>query len=120
MARQGISPAAFGRVMAVNGVLIVTLQPFSDRFTRRFDPAHVLAAASLLVGVGYGAYTFCTTPLQYALATAVWSLGEILVMPVASALVAAGHLVAGHARRRRIYRHGQLRPAPGCSDRGQG
>ncbi len=74
--------------MAVNGVLIMALQPLAGRFTRRFEPAHVLAAAALLVGVGYGAYTFCATPLQYAAATAAWSLGEILTLPVASALVA--------------------------------
>jgi MFS family permease len=74
--------------MAVNGLLIVLLQPLSGWLTRRHDPARVLAFAALLVAAGYGAYAFCATALAYAAATAIWSLGEILTMPVVSSLVA--------------------------------
>jgi MFS family permease len=88
MSRQGLAPAHYGRAMAVNGLLIVLLQPLSGPVTRRHDPARVLALAALLVGTGYGAYAFCGTPLEYAAATAVWSLGEILAMPAVSSLVA--------------------------------
>src|SRR6185436_20444175 len=88
MARHGLDTAQFGRVLAVNGFLIATLQPLSARRVRSFDPAHVLAVASVLVGIGYGAYALCTKPWQYAAATAVWTVGEILALPVASALVA--------------------------------
>ncbi len=75
-------------MLAVNGFLIATLQPFSARLTRRFDAAHVLAVASVLVGAGYGSYALCTHPLAYAAATAVWTVGEILALPLAAALVA--------------------------------
>ncbi len=88
MTAQGLSPAAYGRAMAVNGVLIALLQPFASRLTSRFAPARVLAVAALLVGLGYGAYVFCTTGTEYAIATGVWSLGEILCVPTVSALVA--------------------------------
>jgi MFS family permease len=88
MARHGFSPAAFGTVLSVNTALIVLVQPFASRLTGRFSKAAVLAAASLLVGLGYGAYGLCSTAPQYALATGVWSLGEIGYLPVASALVA--------------------------------
>ena len=88
MSRQGIAPAAYGRAMAVNGLLIVTLQPLSGALTRRRDAARVLAVAALLVGAGYGAYAYCGTALEYAAATAVWSLGEILALPTLSSLVA--------------------------------
>lgn len=40
------------------------------------------------MGAGYGSYAYCHTAWQYGLATGVWSLGEILSMPVVSALVA--------------------------------
>jgi MFS family permease len=88
MADRGLSPADYGRVMAVNGVLIVLLQPASGRFAERFDTARVLALAALLVGAGYGAYAFATNALGYAAATAVWSLGEILAVPGVTSLVA--------------------------------
>jgi hypothetical protein len=79
-------------------VLIVALQPLASRLTLRFDRGHVLGAASLVIGSGYGAYAFCTTPLQYAAATASWSVGEIFV----GALVGLGHLVATRWQRARI------------------
>jgi len=88
MTRQGFSPAAFGAVLAVNTALIALLQPWSAPLLGRLAPGHVLAAAAVLVGAGLGSYAFCRTALHYAAATAVWSLGEIAYMPVASALVA--------------------------------
>ena len=49
MARRGFSPAGFGRVLAVNGLLIAAVQPWAAPVARRFDPSRVLAAASVLV-----------------------------------------------------------------------
>ena len=88
MTQHGLTSADYGLAMAVNGTLIVLLQPWTGRYAQRFDPAHVLAAASLLVGCGYAAYTVCVETWQYAAATALWSLGEILMVPAVSALVA--------------------------------
>ncbi len=88
MARQGISPAQYGRVIAVNGALIILIQPWAGRLLQRVDPARVLAVAALLVGIGYGAYSVCSTATQFALATGVWSLGEIAALPTAVAVVA--------------------------------
>jgi MFS family permease len=73
----------------VNGVLIVALQPLLARHLARFDPGRVLAAGSALVGLGYGGYALAGSGWQYAAATAVWSLGEIFVLPVAATVVAA-------------------------------
>lgn len=88
MARRGFTPAEYGRAMAVNGILIVLCQPWMGRISARFPPAHALAGAALLVAAGYGGYAFAATPLQFTLATAVWSLGEIVTIPLVSALVA--------------------------------
>jgi predicted MFS family arabinose efflux permease len=88
MARHGFGPAPFGRVLAVNGFVIAFLQPWSTLVTARVSARRVLALASILVGVGYGSYAFCTTEREWALATAVWTVGEILALPVASAVVA--------------------------------
>ncbi len=88
MALAGLDPGAFGAVLAVNTLVIVVVQPWSGKPLARFGQAQVLALASALVGAGLGAYAFCRTPLQFALATAVWSLGEIAFMPVAAAVTA--------------------------------
>ena len=88
MSRHGLSPQAFGLVFLVNTALIATVQPWAARVTGRFHPSHVLAAATLLLASGYGAYALCSTAPQYALATAVLSVGEIAYVPVAAARVA--------------------------------
>ena len=87
MTASGLGPAEYGRAMAVNGVLIVLLQPWATRIASRADEGAVLAAAALLVGAGMGAYAFCGAPWTYAAATALWTLGEILTIPTLSAVV---------------------------------
>ena len=88
MAQHGLGPQGFGLALALNGALIALLQPAAGRMLPRFNPALVLSVAALVVGIGYGAYSFCRSVPEYALATGIWSLGEILYLPTASALVA--------------------------------
>jgi predicted MFS family arabinose efflux permease len=88
MAALRLAPSDYGRAMAVNGAMIALLQPLAGRVTRGRDDGRVLALAALLIGVGTGCYALCATPLEFALATAVWSVGEILTLPTLSALVA--------------------------------
>lgn len=88
MKRQGLGAERFGQVVAVNCLLCVLVQPLAARQLSRHSPTRVLALASLLMGAGYGAYALCTTTLQYLWATGLWSLGEVLGLPAASALVA--------------------------------
>jgi len=89
MAAQGHGPAVFGRVLAVNGVLITLLQPSLAAWAAQRDAARVLASGALLVGLGYGAYALCHRAPAFALATGVWSLGEIVFMPTVAATVAS-------------------------------
>ena len=88
MSRHGLTPTAIGLVLSMNGVLIVAIQPWATSRLSRRPPARVLAAATLLVGVGYGGYALCREGWHYALATVVWTLGEVAYLPIASALVA--------------------------------
>ena len=103
MAAHGLSPAAFGRVMAVNGVLIALLQPFAARLTRGLDSGGTLALGAALVGLGYGAYALCSVEWHYGLATALWTLGEILSLPTVGALVAGLAPVARRGRYQGLY-----------------
>ncbi|MBN2358441.1 MAG: MFS transporter [Deltaproteobacteria bacterium] len=85
--RHGISPAGYGRLMAINGALIVLLQPIISGWLARFDRAHALASACLLFGVGFGLNALATTAPVFGFSIAIWTLGEIAHFPVASALV---------------------------------
>jgi len=88
MASHGLSPAAFGNTMALNGLLIIALQPLAVERLRRFRRARSLAVASLLVGWGFGANAFAQTSWHFALGVVLWTLGEISFAPLSSNVVA--------------------------------
>jgi MFS family permease len=85
---DGLSPAVYGSVMAVNGVLIVLVQPVAVRWTTRRDRSMMLGAGSALIGVGFFLTRFASTPLEYALTVVVWTAGEIAQAGLSASLVA--------------------------------
>lgn len=89
MRRHGLSGREFGLVLALNGVVIIVLQPWASRWVRRFPPGAMMALASLLVGGGFGLTGLARGALGHAASVVVWTLGEIVWQPVASAVVAA-------------------------------
>jgi MFS family permease len=93
---HGLSPSVFGGLMAINGVLIVVLQPAAGELIAGRARSPVLAIASLLVAVGFGMNAAVGSVAGYAAAVAIWTLGEILFTPAAMALVA--DLSPAHAR----------------------
>lgn len=73
----GLPTSAFGLIIALNGLLIVVLQPLSLPLIRRLPRFRVLAGSVALVGVGFGLTAFCRAPWQFALTVVVWTIGEI-------------------------------------------
>jgi MFS family permease len=88
MRAHGVSTPGFGGLLAINGILIVILQPFAGELVRERSRTLVLALASLLLGVGFGLNAWVGTALGYAGAIAVWTIGEILFAPASTSLVA--------------------------------
>lgn len=85
---RGLSTAVYGTVIAINGVIIVVLQPLALRVVGRFDPIRVLALGSVLIGLGFGLTALAHTPVEYAGTVAVWTLGEIAGAGLVAALIA--------------------------------
>ena len=88
MRAHGISTAGYGALMAVNGLLIVLLQPLAGRWISGRSRPSVLALSSLLLGLGFGMNAWIGTAPLYAIAIAIWTLGEILYSPAVVSLVA--------------------------------
>lgn len=88
MKRTGHSPSAYGSLIAINGALIVFLQPPLTRWLAGKDRSVVMAWSALLFGVGMGLYAFVTSAWGYAVAIALWTLGEVGLLPTLSAVVA--------------------------------
>jgi MFS family permease len=87
-ARDGLSPATYGSVIALNGLLIVAGQLFVPRLLGDRDRSRTLAVASVVIGVGFGLTAFADTAAVYAVTVLIWTLGEMLHAPSNSTLIA--------------------------------
>jgi MFS family permease len=85
---HGISATGFAGLIALNGVMIVLLQPFASELIRGLSHASVMSAASALLAVGFGMNAWIGSLPGYAVSVAIWTLGEILFSPASMALVA--------------------------------
>ncbi len=88
MTEHGISPTGYGLLMALNGAIIVVLQPLAARWIASRDPGRIMAAGCALIGLGFGMNALHHTVGWYALAIVVWTVGEIAYLPVISTVPA--------------------------------
>lgn len=79
----------YGLLFTLNTALIVTLEIPLNHATARWPHRRALVLGALLFAFGLGGYALCTTRWQVALATCVWTFGEMVLMPGMSAYVAA-------------------------------
>ncbi|MDI9581883.1 MDR family MFS transporter [Thermobispora bispora] len=98
MTAQGLPTSSYGMAMAVNGLLIVLIQPFSTVWLARFEPSRVLATGYAIAGVGFMLTAVMSTTAGHATAVAVWTLGEIVTAGIHGTIVAA--LAPAHLRGR--------------------
>jgi MFS family permease len=96
LTKRGLTPAQFGWVMSLNGVLIVLLQPVAGRWVGQLRRAVALAWAAGLTGLGYGLHALPAEMSLAMLAVAVWTMGEIA--HAASAPTVVADLAPSHLR----------------------
>jgi MFS family permease len=84
----GHSSVIYGALLAVNGVAIVLLELPLISVTQRLPRANVLTAGLLLEGVGFGLIPLSGATAWLAFTVIVWTFGEMVFSPVASAYVA--------------------------------
>ena len=88
MMAHGVTRAQYGQILALNGVVIVLVQPFLGPMLAARDRSQTLALGAALVGVGFGLNAIAHTVPMYVLGVIIWTIGEMGVLPVAGALVA--------------------------------
>lgn len=88
MTAHGVSSVGYGLVVALNGILIVALQPFLGPVLARHDRSRTLALGAFVVGAGFGWNALATTAPMYAIGMVILTLGEMAVLPVANTVVA--------------------------------
>jgi predicted MFS family arabinose efflux permease len=84
---HGIGPDGYGRLVALNCVLVVLLMLPLASLLSRFDRATVMVAAALFTGAGFGSIAFGSTAWHFSLSVGVLTIGELMSVPFASAIV---------------------------------
>ncbi|MFG1611928.1 MDR family MFS transporter [Nonomuraea wenchangensis] len=85
----GLSTAQYGTAMALNGVLIVVVQPLVSGWLGRRDPARTFALGLAVMGAGFALTAFVSSTLGLTATIAVWTAGEIVTAGIAGTIVAA-------------------------------
>ena len=94
----GFSASTFGLLISLNGALVVCCELPLTTLTRRFPARRVLATGYLLIGLGFALNAFARTLLELVACILIFTLGEMIAMPVSNAYVA--NLAPSHLRGR--------------------
>jgi len=88
IARNGFSTATYGMIMSLNGALVDLCELPLTVITKRYPARRMMALGYLLIGIGFASnLTLRTLPLLL-LTTTIFTVGEMVAMPVSGAYVA--------------------------------
>ena len=84
---RGIAPSRFGQLIAINGVLIVVLQPIFSRHASRLPKRAMMVAGALLTAIGFGLHGVLLSLPGIVACIVLWTLGEIVLSPLSPAII---------------------------------
>lgn len=82
----GLAPDRIGLLLGLNALIIVAVEMIVVRHVEHLDPLRVLAAGCLLVCLGFFLMPFGTSLAWAVVTILVWTLGEMLSLPLANAI----------------------------------
>ena len=87
---SGIGEAQYGQLMTLNAIMVVFLQFPITKITDRYGrmQMHMMALGAFLYALGFGVIGFIDTLSLFALSVVIWTLGEMVIAPVSTVLVA--------------------------------
>jgi MFS family permease len=86
--QEGFSNTVYGMLQGLNGAFVVFLELPISAWTQRRSRTSMVALGGLLIGVAFGSLIFARTIPLLVVMVFVWTLGEIVSSPPASAFVA--------------------------------
>ena len=87
--KLGYSPAVYGGLLAINGVMIVTLELLLTAWAQRFPPQPLIALGYGLTGIGFGLTGLAAGIPMLAVTVVIWTIGEMVYAPVTTTYVTA-------------------------------
>jgi len=96
--QYGLDADRYGSLVAVNGLMICTLQVFLTAIVGRWNRWVVLAISPLFVGLGFGLTGVVASYAGFVLTVVIWTVGEMMFAAVGPAIV--GEFAPVHMRGR--------------------
>jgi MFS family permease len=87
IASIGYTPATYGMLISINGVMIVLFELAITAWTQRFPPQPLIALGYGLTGIGFALTGLATGLPMLVFTVIVWTLGEMTYAPVTGAYV---------------------------------
>ena len=84
----GVPVSQYGFIMATNAIMVVLFQYSVTRKSEDFPPLRVLALGALLYAAGVGSVALGQGAPAFVVSMAILTLGELLLVPTATALAA--------------------------------
>jgi MFS family permease len=85
---HGIPASGYGMILSLNAVMVVLFQfPITRRFEKR-PPMLMMAAGAVFLAAGFAMYGIFSTYTAFLFAMAIITVGEMVMLPVSTALVA--------------------------------
>lgn len=109
---HAVPEQGYGYILSMNAAMVVLFQFAITRRVEKYKPLLVMVAGSLLYAVGFGMYGFVSAYWLFLVAMAVITVGEMIVIPVAQAIVA--RLAPSHMRGRYMAMYGFSWVIPGA------
>lgn len=82
---KGLTPGQYGLIMSLNGLLILLIELPIAHWLKRFAPKRVLAVGFVFIGLGLAAFGAAQSLNGYLMAMVIYTLGEIIALPVGMA-----------------------------------
>ena len=87
ISRLGYSPATYGALLSINGVMIVLFELALTAWTQRMPTRPLIAAGYGLTGIGLALTGIAHSTPALAATVVVWTLGEMIYAPVTATYV---------------------------------
>lgn len=85
---HGVAESGYGYIISLNAAMVVLFQFWITRRIEKRPPLLMMALGTALYAIGFAMYGFVSTYIFFMLAMVIITVGEMIVSPVAQALVA--------------------------------
>lgn len=79
---DGINAKTYGIIMGFNGILIILIEVPLIQWLKHFDSRKILSVGYLFIAGGLAGFAFADSVSEYFLAMGIFTLGEIISLPI--------------------------------------